>query len=227
MAKLWAEFMPVFTSCWIFGFTRVQTDIQLRSLHKARQSWFRVYRPRRHAIPGYITWPSCGRMASSLVPESSFSPSISIPCTYVIVGDNLDKTISPRYMRSDHQKQSIHYFHMYASLDRVNAIDLPADHPVGDISTTPLTEFLPSPADCKVLLENYAVFLGHVVVKKLLFFIVFEDCVGSHVTHKHSEVMKQKSVIVSRFKLQIVNMLLSISIWGLEYTFYCMKCILL
>ena len=142
-------------------------------------------------------------MASSLVPESSLSPSISIPCTYIIVGDNLEKTISPRYMRSDHQKQSIHYFHMYAALDHVNAIDLPADHPVGDISTTPLTEFLPSPANCKVLLENYAVFL---VVKKLPFFIIFEDCVGSHVTHKHSEVMKQKSVIVSRFELQIVNM---------------------
>ena len=143
---------------------------------------------------------------SSLTSESSLSPSTSDPCTYMIVGDNLDKTISPRYMRSDHQRQSIHYFHMYGALYRVNAIDLPADHPVGDISTTPLTEFLPSAADCKVLPENYAVIVGRVVVKKLPFFRVFEDCVVSHITHKHSEVMKQKSTIVSRFKFHIVNM---------------------
>ena len=142
---------------------------------------------------------------SSSISESSLSPSTSFPCSYIIVGDNLDKTISPRYMRSDHQRQSIHYFHMYAALDRVNAIDLPANHPVGDISTTPLTEFLPSPADCKVLRENYAVLLGRVVVKKLPFFRVFEDRVVSHITHKCSEVMKQKSRIVSSFKLQIVN----------------------
>ena len=96
---------------------------------------------------------------SSSISESSLSPSTSVPCTYVIVGDNPDKTISPRYMQSDHQRQSIHYFHMYAALDGVNALDLSADRPVGDISTTPLTEFLPSPADCKVLRETMQFFL--------------------------------------------------------------------
>lgn len=136
-------------------------------------------------------------VVASSVSENSCSLSTSDPCTYTLVGDNLDKTISPRYMRSDNQRQSIHYFHMYAALDRVNAVDLPADHPVGDISTTPLSAFLPSPADCKVLRENYAVLLGRSVVKKLAFFRVFEDCVDRHITHKHSDVMKQKSVIVS------------------------------
>ena len=122
-------------------------------------------------------------------------------CTYIVVGDNLDKTISPRYMRSDHQRQSIHYFHMYAALDRINAVDLPTDHPLGDISITPLSAFLPSPADCKELRANYAVLLGRIVVKKLSYFKVFEDCVVRHITHKHSDVMKQKSVIVSTIML--------------------------
>ena len=45
----------------------------------------------------------------SALPESCSS---LYPCTYIEVGDNLDKTISPRYMRSDHQWQSIHYCHM-------------------------------------------------------------------------------------------------------------------
>jgi len=32
---------------------------------------------------------------------------------------------------------------------------------------------------------------------KLAFFRVFEDCVAIQITHEHSDVMKQKSVIVS------------------------------
>lgn len=132
---------------------------------------------------------------------SSLKQSFSIPCTYIIVGgqDNIP-TVHAKWPLEAVNTLLSHVCcswscQCYWSTSR-------SPYPVGDISTTPLTEFLPSPADCKVLLENYAVFLGHVIVKKLPFFIVFEDCV----THKHSEVMKQKSVIVSRFKLQIVNM---------------------
>ena len=80
---------------------------------------------------------------------------------------------------------------MYAALDRVNAVDLPADHPIGEISTIPLDVFLPSPTDCKELRTNYAVLLGRIVVKKLSFFQIFEDCVIHHITHEHSDVMKQ------------------------------------
>lgn len=85
-----------------------------------------------------------------------FCLSLVHPCIHVPrlwIGDNLDKT-SPWHMRSDHQRRSIHYFHMYAALDRVNVIDLPADCAVGDIATTPLPAFLPSPADSKQLRKN-------------------------------------------------------------------------
>ena len=85
---------------------------------------------------------------------------------------------------------------MYAAIDRVNAIDLSTDRRVGDIRTTPLSAFLPSPADCKVLRMNYATLFGCIVVKKLSFLKVFGDCVVNH-THQHSDVMKRKSEIVS------------------------------
>ena len=32
---------------------------------------------------------------------------------YTITGDNLDKSIQPRFMTMDHQTQSLHYFHSY------------------------------------------------------------------------------------------------------------------
>ena len=40
--------------------------------------------------------------------------------TYKLVGDNIDKNVKPREMRSDHQTRSLHYFHTYAVRDRVD-----------------------------------------------------------------------------------------------------------
>ena len=50
--------------------------------------------------------------------------------SYVIVGDNLDKNIRPRHMTSDHQTQSVHYFHCYAVQDRVDFHHLSNDEPM-------------------------------------------------------------------------------------------------
>jgi len=42
---------------------------------------------------------------------------------YTFVGDNIDKNVTPRYMRVDKQVESIHAWHSYATLDRYNAAD--------------------------------------------------------------------------------------------------------
>lgn len=42
-------------------------------------------------------------------------------CYFKLVGDNIDKNVKPRYMRSDNQTKSLHYFHVYTVADRVNA----------------------------------------------------------------------------------------------------------
>ena len=51
------------------------------------------------------------------------------PCqsyhSYKLVGDNIDLSIKPRYMRCDRFKhQSLHYFHIYAVQNRMNVSDL-------------------------------------------------------------------------------------------------------
>ena len=43
-----------------------------------------------------------------------------------IVGDNIDKNVKPRFMRSDHQGKSLHYFHCYAVQDRFD-LSMPED----------------------------------------------------------------------------------------------------
>lgn len=37
--------------------------------------------------------------------------STSVPKWYRICGDNLDKTVKPRFMHSDKKNRSLHYFH--------------------------------------------------------------------------------------------------------------------
>ncbi len=121
----------------------------------------------------------------------------SLALSYVIVGDNLDKTINPLFMTCDTQHQSIHFFHQYAVLDRVDCSQVPDDHPVGDLSSLPLFSFLPSPEDSKCLRDNYATLLGRMVVEKIPCFAAFKDCVAPHLPHAHSVEMKRKSDLVS------------------------------
>ena len=118
---------------------------------------------------------------------------------YLIVGDNLNKTINPRYMTFEHQCQSLHYFHSYAVLDRVNCADLSSDVPVGDVKSLSFAAFLPTPEDCSVIRYNYSVLLGRVLVEKLSFFKKFRDCIPKHIIHEHSLEMKKKSTVVSTY----------------------------
>ena len=121
--------------------------------------------------------------------------------SYAIVGDNVDKTINPRFMTFEHQRQSLHYFHSYAVLDRVNCADLPSGAPAGDIKSLSFAAFLPTPEDCSVIRYNYSVLLGRVLVEKLSFFKKFQDCIPKHLVHQHSEEMKKKSEVVSTYSI--------------------------
>ena len=52
---------------------------------------------------------------------------------YIIVGDNIDKNVSPRDMRVDNQTKSFHYFHSYACMTELIS---------GHTTTNPLTLML-------------------------------------------------------------------------------------
>lgn len=49
--------------------------------------------------------------------------------TFKICGDNIDKTVKRRYMCSDKGNLSLHAFHSYAVLDRIDLSDLPDSLP--------------------------------------------------------------------------------------------------
>lgn len=102
-------------------------------------------------------------------------------------------------MTFEHQRQSLHYFHSYAVLDRVNCGDLASDVRAGDVKSLSFAAFLPTPEDCSTIRYNYSVLLGRVLVEKLSFFKKFRDCIPKHIIHQHSEEMKKKSTVVSRY----------------------------
>ena len=89
---------------------------------------------------------------------------------YILVGDNVDTNVSPRNMRIDNQVKSLHYFHSYATHDRIDFSDLSTEGTVGEIASLPLSTFVPSVDDCKALRENYIVLVARVITEKLLYF---------------------------------------------------------
>lgn len=56
-----------------------------------------------------------------------------------IVGDNVDKNVRPRYQRLDYQTQSLHHFHSYACLDRIDFSGLSDSSPLGVVTQACLT----------------------------------------------------------------------------------------
>ena len=100
-------------------------------------------------------------------------------------------------MTIDHQSQSLHYFHFYAALDRIDFHHLCNDKPIADVSTLPLTTFLPNKQDSSALRNNYAILLGRELVRSIPFFSDFKDCIPAHISHKYSEEMSRKSTVVS------------------------------
>ena len=128
------------------------------------------------------------------VPEPILNP--TEPMSYILVGDNVDKTIKASHMSMEHQSQSIHYFQFYAARDRIDFHYLSNDSCVGNVSELSMSSFLPTIEDCSQMRDNYAILIGRELVKKLPYFHVFADCVPMHILHEHSEAMSMKSLLV-------------------------------
>ena len=117
---------------------------------------------------------------------------------YILTGDNIDKNVSPRNMTLDHQVKSLHYFHAYAALSRIDFSGLSEETPTSRLlRSLDSSAFLPSIADCQVLRENYVILSARVICDTLTAFSSFKECVPKHILHKYSAAMSKKSVTVS------------------------------
>ncbi len=120
--------------------------------------------------------------------------------SFKLVGDNIDKTINPRYMRADSKSRSLHYFHAYAVRDRIDTTGLncqlaPTCLPSPAIVAQSL---LPSTENDKAIFCNLKILFSRILVETLPFFkTAFSDLVVHRIIHRRSEEMSTKSIVVS------------------------------
>ena len=129
--------------------------------------------------------------------EDIFGAHIKSHTSMKLVGDNLDKEVVPREMRSDHQKQSLHYFHTYAVKDRIDLSEVSDQKVQPDLQSIQLTELLPTGNDEVILRRNFTILICHVLVKHMQYFAQFNKAIDRHIQHDFSSQMSQKSEVVS------------------------------
>ena len=105
--------------------------------------------------PGTFT-ASTPTVVPSPSPSTSITASVEEPPAlstswkgFKLVGDNVDKNVRASYQRIGHSTQSLHYFHAYAALDRVDFSGL-SDEPPPPSIVDPLS-FLPSEDDISMV----------------------------------------------------------------------------
>lgn len=125
-------------------------------------------------------------------------PFMVFVCVEIII---IDKTIRRRCLRSDRQNLSLHYFHSYAILSRIDFSNLSDEIP----DNSAITDFKkvarslqPTTMDDKILRSNITTLVSRILCEKMDFFkICFDDLVTWHIEHKYSPEMKKKSQVVS------------------------------
>ena len=119
-------------------------------------------------------------------------------CYFKLVGDNIDKNVKPRYMRSDNQTKSLHYFHVYAVADRVDTSQSSNQTTIiWDPQGVNLQVLLPSIDDEMIMKENFSTLISRVLVKHMKHLQSYTSIVSQHILHKYSKEMSEKSQVVS------------------------------
>ena len=117
--------------------------------------------------------------------------------TYRLVGDNIDKQVNPRDMRSDNQTRSLHYFHTYAVRDRIDLTGVSDQKVVPDLKTIRLDDILPTSSQEKELRGNFSILFARMLKKHMPFFAKFGQGLERHIRHEFYSEMSEKSEVVS------------------------------
>ena len=126
-----------------------------------------------------------------VLPDTSASHSNSV--FFKLVGDNLDKNVKPRDMRSDHQTESFHFFNTLAVKDRISLAHHSSSATIVNPDTVDLDQYLPSSEDYRIMTSNMVTLVSRVLVKHIPSLLPYTPVVESHIKHPRSKEMAQKS----------------------------------
>lgn len=151
---------------------------------------------------------------ATLPSEEVLHPNKSITTSYSIVGDNIDKSIKPRYQRIGTGNRQLHYFHFFAASDRVGVNELTT--PPMPPTITPemcASSLLPSPTDDRAIHQNITTLVSRILATHLE--TLGFDCTRLaewHIHHEYEEEMAKKSEVVCPTFLLRVR-LSSVLVW--------------
>ena len=117
-------------------------------------------------------------------------------CGFVLVGDNIDKSVNARHQTMESRNRSLHYFNSYAVLDRCDFSHLPEIESPTVRSSYDMNNFLPSDDDFETILLHFAVLVGRMLTTYLPGFEKYE-LLSPQIKHKYSTEMKRRSEVVS------------------------------
>ena len=117
------------------------------------------------------------------------------------MGDNIDKSIKPRYMRSELKgKDLLHYFHFFAVSNRIDTseqLHTPPPPPCHLSHKACALSLLPTIEDDHALQQNMAILISRILVNHFdSLNFSFSDVVQWHIPHQYTKEMSKKSDVV-------------------------------
>ncbi len=112
------------------------------------------------------------------------------------VGDNVDKQVNVRDIRSDHHGRLMHMFSIFAVKARVSPPAPIADLPRPILCTETLECFLPSKEDITVIQGDLEVLVSRILCDYIKGLEKLKRLVTKHIPHTYSEEMGAKSEVV-------------------------------
>lgn len=139
----------------------------------------------------------CGNTSGGQYVIEQSSEAIQKWYGFKIVGDNIDKNVRPRHQHVDTHTRSLHYFHAFAVLDRIDLSQCSEINPSIDPWSFDLEKLLPSTEDILELKSNFQVHIGRIITTFLECLEPLSVVVPQHIKHKYSHEMSKKSIVVS------------------------------
>ena len=115
--------------------------------------------------------------------------------TFKFVGDNVDRRVTVREVRSDHHDTLHHMYILMALRSRVttssdSAVVLP------DLARLPTSVYLPSSSDVLQLKKNLVIMVSHILCENIKEISCVAKLVPQHIYHQYSSSVCRKSEVV-------------------------------
>ena len=109
------------------------------------------------------------------------------------VGDNVDKKVGVRDLRSDHRGEMVHVYSMLVVKCRVPSTGLAMTGCMGDLTSCSSSSFLPTKDELQAIRGNLVILVSRVLCKYMRGLKTLSPAVPNHILHKNSKEMALKS----------------------------------